>query len=549
MRFLFVLLCCCIVTYASAQLPQITKSKPLIETLEDEVREIKRNDPQPFAKTITREELEKHLSIIASDDFEGRETGTEGQRKAAKYIADQFKEFGIPPSKNGSYFQEYPLQKEEWGTVEIKVNGKDFKYMRDYYAFRGSNQHMPQFNTKEVIFLGYGIDDEKYSDYEGVDVKGKVVLIWDREPKDADGKSYITGTKALSKWSKDWQQKIFAAKKHGVKTLMMIDPSIQSNIAMYRSWLIEPSMTLVPEKKEGDSKFTNNFYISSTLAEAIMGRKRYKKVVKLRKKIKETGASAPIKLKAKMSITQEMKIEKVMSTNVMGFIEGSDPILKDEIVVITGHYDHLGKRVDDIFNGADDNGSGTSALLELAQAFALAKKEGKGTPRSVLIMLLSGEEKGLLGSEYYVNNPVYPLKQTIVDINVDMIGRVDKEHTDKPDYIYVIGSNRLSTELHSINEKANETYTKLDLDYQYNRKDDPNQYYYRSDHYNFAEKGIPAVFFFSGVHKDYHKPTDTHDKIQFEKMTTITQLVFYTAWELASRDKRIRVDVKNWDGK
>jgi Zn-dependent M28 family amino/carboxypeptidase len=213
------------------------------------------------------------------------------------------------------------------------------------------------------------------------------------------------------------------------------------------------------------------------------------------------------------------------------------------VLIVTAHYDHIGRRGNSIFNGADDNGSGTSTVLEIAQAFTLAKQAGVGPRRSVLFMLVSGEEKGLLGSEFYVNHPLFPLENTIANINVDMVGRVDEKHAADPNYIYVIGSDRLSTTLHEINEAANDKYTQLELDYTYNAEDDPNRYYYRSDHYNFAERGIPAVFYFNGTHADYHQDTDTVDKINFEKMVHIGQLVFYTAWELANRNERIKVDV------
>ena len=210
--------------------------------------------------------------------------------------------------------------------------------------------------------------------------------------------------------------------------------------------------------------------------------------------------------------------------------------------MVTAHYDHLGKKGNSIFYGADDNGSGTSTVLEIAQAFAEAKKSGVGPKRSVLCMLVSGEEKGLLGSKYYVEHPVFPLENTIVNINVDMVGRTDAKYAGNPDYIYVIGADRLSSDLHAINERMNEEYTQLTLDYTYNAESDPNRYYYRSDHYNFAEKGIPAIFYFNGTHDDYHRPTDTIDKINFEKMEKIGKLIFHTAWEVANRSNRIRVD-------
>jgi Zn-dependent M28 family amino/carboxypeptidase len=226
----------------------------------------------------------------------------------------------------------------------------------------------------------------------------------------------------------------------------------------------------------------------------------------------------------------------------MGYVEGSDPVLKHEMVIVTAHYDHLGRRGDNIYYGADDNGSGTSTVLEVAQAFVEARRLGYGPRRSVLFLLVSGEEKGLLGSEYYVNHPVFPLENAIANVNVDMVGRIDQKHQSNPNYIYVIGSDRISSDLHAINEQANATYTQLELDYTYNAESDPNRYYYRSDHYNFAERGIPAVFFFNGTHADYHRTSDTVDKINFEKMALIGKLIFHTSWELANRDERIRRD-------
>ena len=227
---------------------------------------------------------------------------------------------------------------------------------------------------------------------------------------------------------------------------------------------------------------------------------------------------------------------KIKGENVLGYIEGTD--LKEELIIITAHYDHLGKHDTLLFNGADDNGSGTAAVLEIAEAFMIAKKEGKGPRRSVLIMPVSGEEKGLLGSKYYTDNPIYPLESTVANLNIDMIGRVDYYH-DTSGYIYIIGSDMLSQELHDINEEINKKYINLELDYTFNAENDPNRYYYRSDHYNFAKNNIPVIFYFNGLHDDYHKVTDTLEKIDFKKIETITRLVFLTAWELANRNQRI----------
>ena len=229
----------------------------------------------------------------------------------------------------------------------------------------------------------------------------------------------------------------------------------------------------------------------------------------------------------------------VKGENILGYIEGTD--LKEELILITAHYDHLGKKDSIIYNGADDNGSGTSAIMEIAEAFMIAKKEGKGPRRSVLIMPVSGEEKGLLGSKYYTKKPIYPLEKTVVNLNVDMIGRVDYNH-DTSNYVYLIGSDMLSKELHNISEKINKEYIGLELDYTFNSEEDPNRYYYRSDHYNFAKNNIPVIFYFNGLHDDYHKPTDTIEKIDFKKIEKITRLIFLTAWELANREERIKLN-------
>jgi len=229
------------------------------------------------------------------------------------------------------------------------------------------------------------------------------------------------------------------------------------------------------------------------------------------------------------------------SENVLGYIKGSEK--PDEVLIITSHYDHVG--VDDegnIYNGADDGGSGPMAILELAEAFMEAKKDGYTPKRSILFIHLTGEEKGLLGSKYYVENPIFPLANTVANLNMDMIGRIDKDHEGNDNYIYLIGSDKLSTDLHELSENVNSEYMNMDLDYTYNDENDPNRFYYRSDHYNFAKNNIPVIFYFNGVHPDYHKPTDTAEKIEYEALKKRAQLVFLTAWEIANRDERLVVD-------
>ncbi len=229
--------------------------------------------------------------------------------------------------------------------------------------------------------------------------------------------------------------------------------------------------------------------------------------------------------------------------DVIGYLEGGD--LKKEVLVISAHYDHLGEQNGQIYHGADDDGSGTSAILNLASSFCKAKKEGNGPRRSILFIANVGEEEGLLGSHFYTEHPLFPIKNTITDLNIDMVGRIDTVHARDSNYIYVIGSGKLSSDLQSISEESNNRYSHLKLDYTFDSPQDPNQFYYRSDHYNFAKLGIPIIFYFNGVHEDYHKPTDIIEKINFGIYTKRVQLIFYTAWDLANRTVPPKVDRKN----
>ena len=230
------------------------------------------------------------------------------------------------------------------------------------------------------------------------------------------------------------------------------------------------------------------------------------------------------------------------SENIWAYIEGSEK--PEEILVISAHYDHVGIQNGEVYNGADDDGSGTVALLEMAKVFAKARKDGHGPKRSVLFLHVTGEEHGLHGSRYYSENPLFPLANTIANINIDMIGRRDVEHAETNNYVYVIGANRLSTDLHNAVVSQNDKYIKMDLDFKFNDPKDPNRFYERSDHYNFAKHGIPAVFFFNGVHEDYHGKDDIPEKIEYDALTKRTQLAFVVAWELANRENRPVVDKK-----
>lgn len=498
--------------------------------------------PEAFASTIDSLTLKKYVYTLASKEYEGRETGTEGNARAADFIAARFKELGIPPlSSTGNYFQEVAFSSVKWESIEAVVAGKTIEHMRDYLSLP---QYYPrnagELNINSLTFLGYGIDDKKYSDYAGINVRGKHLLVYGGEPRNQNDQFMITGSDQPSDWSTDVYKKLEAARKAGAASIWIIEPNLKTMVGEARRRFFSGSM-LMGTPDEVVLETVPHAFISPALGKDLVGSLE-KKVISKRDKIKLKGKSGRVVIPADIRLRAALDITSMPGVNVLAFIEGTDPVLRHEIVVVTAHYDHTGMRGNDIFYGADDNASGTSAVIEIAEAFQLAKNSDAGPRRSVLCMLVTGEEKGLLGSKYYVEHPVFPLDRTVVNVNIDMIGRTDKHH-DHPNYIYVIGSDRLSTDLHEINESVNEKYTGLELDYTYNRDDDPNRFYYRSDHYNFAKNGIPAIFFFSGVHEDYHRPTDTPDKINYSKAAVIAKLAFHTAWEVANREERIRVNV------
>ena len=281
----------------------------------------------------------------------------------------------------------------------------------------------------------------------------------------------------------------------------------------------------------------NSYYISEKVAEAILG----ENFAGGKKALSENSFQAKI-YSVEIALNFSKTTLNLQSSNVLGLLEGTD--LKDEYVLVTAHYDHLGKKDTTIWYGADDDGSGTVSVLEIASAFVKAKAAGKGPRRSILFMTVSGEEKGLWGSDYYTSHPIYKLDKTSVDLNIDMVGRIDPSRKvgDSTNYLYIVGDDKLSTDLRTISEAVNKKEPKLELDYKYNDPRDSEFIYYRSDHFNFAKNGVPIIFYFSGLHRDYHRPTDTPDKINYELMRKRATLVFYTAWEMANRDAMLKRD-------
>ncbi len=497
-----------------------------------------------FANSITPQELSKHLYILAGDEFKGRDTGSPELRKAADYLAQYYQSLGVAPCINGStYFQNYPLKREKVASANIEFQAKTYNFKKDFYSFGGFT--IEELKSEKVVFAGYGIDSKTYNDYANIDVKDAVVIVMNGEPVDKAGNSIFTGNNSRSEWSDDFRIKRDVAAKRGAKAILIVEENFDYILKRISYFLDEPRMSLEYPMVIQEESVLPYYFISPTMANEVLKNGRKKSIDFYKKRIQKRKKSSSVALRGGIKMTMQMEVERFNADNVLAFIEGSDPILKDEVVVISAHYDHVGEMQGKIYNGADDDGSGTVSAMEIGQAFQLAKLEGKGPKRSILILHVSGEEKGLLGSEWYSEFPIYPLEKTVCDLNIDMIGRVDDAHKDDPNYVYIIGSDKLSTELHILSEAANKTYTSLALDYTYNDPKDPNRFYYRSDHYNFAKNGIPVIFYFSGVHEDYHQPGDDPEKIMYEKMSKIAKLIFHTAWEVANRPTKLRVDVVN----
>jgi len=474
---------------------------------------------EKYSKTITAGELKEHLYIIASDKFEGRETGKKGQKMAMDYLIQNFKSFGISPPENQEFTQTFNLIEQTTKNVNLTIGYKEYAVLKDFSV--SPSIIMKQKIENEIVLVGYAIEEEDYNNYAELDVKGKAVFIMDGMPK----KSKVSGEWPMKK-------RIELAKKKGASLVMYHSPKLKDNLIKYEHYYSKPKLVL---KEDVDENETIVLATTTAVAEEIttLAGMKWKKLVK--KGMKEENGQT-----LKFALNIDKPTEYLTSENVLAFIPGTEK--PEEVIILTAHYDHIGKEGDVVFNGADDDGTGTVTMLEIAQAFQQAVVDSMGPKRSILIMPVSGEEKGLLGSKYYSNHPIFPLENTVANLNVDMIGRYDERHSEEDNYIYLIGSDKLSSELHDVSEKVNELYTKIDLDYTFNDENDPNRFYYRSDHYNFAKNNVPVIFYFSGVHEDYHKETDTVEKIDYEKTARVARLAFLTAWELANREDRIKLD-------
>jgi Zn-dependent M28 family amino/carboxypeptidase len=470
------------------------------------------NSSLKYAQTIQAEDLEKHLIYLASDELEGRDTGKKGQKLAAEYLANFYNSLGLKGPLDGSFFQKFNLSSVTYPEVKLTV-GKVKLVNNEDFVFIGDGDMKKTFRT-ELVFLGLASSEN----LEKVDIKDKLVGIW-----------------AIGGQAQSAIKDVMDAGAAGVVVVTMEGQANFDRLA-YRYKTLSGSARLAFEEP---TKQNPIFMVSSDQMATLFDTPL--------EVLKEAAKSNPESIKPqKSSYFVKKDIGLVQTENVLAYLEGTDK--KEEILVISSHYDHVGiNSKGEINNGADDDGSGTVTVMEIAEAFSLAAKDGFRPRRSILFLNVTAEEKGLLGSEYYSDHPVFPLENTVNNINIDMVGRIDYEYqnAENQDYIYVIGSEMLSSQLKTINEYNNITYTNLILDYRYDAESDPNRFYYRSDHYNFAKHNIPVIFFFNGVHDDYHQPTDTVDKIEFPLMTKRAKLIFHTAWDLVNRENRTPVDGEN----
>ena len=480
-------------------------------------------------ESISAADLKTHLSILASDSLEGRETTYPGQKKAANYIAGIFKSLNLQAiGDNGTYYQHFNVEVtrvDPGTTITTEVDGvkKNFIWGTDFISETAKDTIV----SGPAVFVGF--TDTELDSSAKAKLAGRVAFVF-------IGKKNFAGDTSISAT----MRRLFAIRRDAGAAAALMIPDMEGPATFQKALQMmsnlgtdKGSMRMKDSLSQARQQFIR-FLVSPELAETVL-KPSGKSLKQLKNEVLLNQQFTPVFIdNAAVTIISNAIHETKQTENVLGFLPGSDPDLKLQVVVFTAHYDHLGRsRSGVLYPGADDDGSGTVTILELAKAFATNPLRPK---RSLLFMTMVGEEKGLFGSKYYTNNPIIPLDKTIADLNIDMIGRIDTTHeTDKDtNYTYVIGSNKISLELDSLLRVANNESEHLALDYRYNGENDPERFYYRSDHYNFAKNGVPVVFFFDGVHRDYHKPTDTVDKILFGRMVKIGRLIFDLGWRLAN---------------
>jgi len=503
------------------------------------------NVSAPGASIIRGESLKGDVFFLAATEMAGRDSlSTEG-RIAANYVASEFIRLGLKPIANGTYFQEFPMTsarldrektslKARWGEVEKAFQlGHDFNYV--------GQSNSPASVAAPVVFAGYGATAPEYGydDYAGVEVRGKVVLVLTHEPQEASVASKFKGRwHTLHAYNR---QKIENARSHGAAGLLIVN-----------EWTLHrpPAVPSGP-RPSGDLPFfalassfldLPTFTISRETANEIL-KTSGKTVESLKDAIDRAERPASLAVPVTVSLTKALTAHRVVQTrNVVGLLEGSDPALKSEVVLVTAHYDHVGTAAGRTYHGADDNASGTAGVLEIARAFA---RPDARPHRSILFAVFEAEERGLLGAYQYAMSPLLPLDKTVAVLNMDMIGRDEDSPTwsthasDNRNGVNIVGT-LYNRELRETIERQNAA-TRLALDFKTDA-DDREGWFSRSDHFPFAGLGVPMVLFNTGEHPDYHTENDTWDRIHYEKMERIVRLVYLSAWELASREGRSRFE-------
>jgi len=483
-----------------------------------------------------------HLDFLASNELGGRYTLAPNFAISARYLAAHLKAYGFHGAgTNGDFLQFFDVASSKpdiaKSSLTCTINGHASSYKYDDFFTFGEGENADV--QGQVIFAGYGISSpsQKHDDYAGLDVKGKIVLIVRGAPEGVDDSKVA-----------DQERGEEAARAHGAIAVLAIPRQGYVNFLKGKNFREHAgeweSVVLAKTTEAGIPVLT----LGPDLAEKILA----PMAVNLKALYESEKSHRPLMpkaLDASAHIVLSMQKTKTATQNVAGILDGTDPDLKKEYVVFSAHYDHLKTNSKgQIFPGADDDGSGTSAVLAIAHAMSLNRPK-----RSVLVMFHAGEELGLLGSEYNTDvAPAVPLDKMVVDLNIDMIGRSKPkgdnekadEHLTDSNSVYLVGSDRISQELHKLSEATNADFQKLNLSYYYNDPNNAERIYYRSDHWNYAKHGIPIIFYFDGVHVDYHKPTDTVDKIDFNKLASITRLVFETGWRIADLDHRLTKDAK-----
>ncbi len=527
-----------------------------------------------YQQTITASDLAAHLYFLASDFFEGRETTTRGQKMAAWYLASQYHKMGLTPlgtrkladpNDPRNYFQPYLLREKKLRESRLIVLHAGTPVAESVFGIHQTDGHsylrISTDSTREgsVIFAGFGIHEPArgYSDYEalqaaGIEVGGRWLLVLDGEPTDTDGKSLLSPDGSPTAWTTVWYRKYTASLARDRRPAGLLIVRAQVAEEAQRGALALQGvgrLSLATDEPRPRRSRMPMYYISPELANQLLTAAGKPSVETLRETISQNH-KPEVFLLSQTTVRSEITtdVRTVEAENVLAFIEGSDLVLKEEAVILSAHYDHVGVSPlvegDSIFNGADDDGSGTVTILEIAEAFARAAADGYRPRRSIIFLNVSGEEKGLLGSRYYTDvEPVWPLEQTVANLNIDMIGRHDPTRpSENKNYVYIIGSRLISQDLHEIALAVNKTSgLHLELDERFNSKDDPNRFYRRSDHWNFGKHRIPFIFFFTGTHEDYHRPGDEPHKIDYERMAHIGRLIMGIAWQVANQDERPEV--------